>query len=346
MFLMIQRMIGIRVDANEQIASGHVMRCMSVADALFSLGADVIFFTADEYCREMVLKRGHKAVCLYSDWNDKDGELEQITAELGKYHIDVLLVDSYQVTVNYLSNLRNVVKVAYLDDMNAFDYPVDIVINYSIYAEELNYPGNKEYILGMDYVPLRKQFDISDDRLTQSISFRKLNKQILVMTGASDPYHMADKVIRGILDASELNDYGIVVIKGKFWDGSFTLDDDFSDRIRILENVENMSDVMLGCSLAVSAGGSTLYELCACCVPTVTVSCADNQLGNVNGFAKRGIMEYAGDAWDDDIGTRVSRLLVQYHLDNDRMRSIREKMRGIGCGKGAERLARKLCGYV
>lgn len=138
-------MITIRVDANEYIASGHVMRCLSISDALFSLGEDVVFITADDNAKQIIDKRGFDAIVLNSDWNDKEGELDQLTSEIEQLAPDLLLIDSYQVTERYLTELHRKVKTAYIDDLNAFDYPVDIVINYSIYAEDLNYPKNKTW---------------------------------------------------------------------------------------------------------------------------------------------------------------------------------------------------------
>ncbi len=144
-------MIAIRVDANEIIASGHLMRCLSIADALFSLGEEIIFYTSDEFAEQTITKRGFKAIRLHYAWNDKESELDQLSKELEKTCPRLLLIDSYQVTKQYLKSLRQSVKLAYIDDLNAFDYPVDIVINYSIYAEDLDYPQNKVYLLGIQY---------------------------------------------------------------------------------------------------------------------------------------------------------------------------------------------------
>ena len=51
-------MVGIRVDANEYIASGHIMRCLSIADALLELGEDVVFFTSDDSASDLIKKVG------------------------------------------------------------------------------------------------------------------------------------------------------------------------------------------------------------------------------------------------------------------------------------------------
>ena len=117
----------------------------------FFVGKEVIFYTSDEFAEQTITKRGFKAIRLHYAWNDKESELDQLSRELEKTCPHLLLIDSYQVTEQYLKSLRQIVKLAYIDDLNAFDYPVDIVINYSIYAEDLDYPQNKVYLLGIQY---------------------------------------------------------------------------------------------------------------------------------------------------------------------------------------------------
>lgn len=342
-------MVGIRVDANEYIASGHVMRCLSIADAIVELGEDVIFFTSDDSAEDLIKNRGFKVVLIPGKWDHKDEELDDFIRELDIYKPRVLLVDSYQVTENYLRRLHEVVRVAYIDDLNAFNYPVDIVINYSIYAEDIDYPKNKEYLLGTEYAPLRGQFDLSDESLDNALKRRHEIKQILVTTGASDPYHAAEKIISRVLDESKLQDYKIVVVKGKYWNNFKieAINADQFNRVEILENVENMAELMLNSTMAIAAGGSTLYELCACCVPTVTFSFADNQLGNVKGFEKRKIMYYAGDIRDSD---RCYSVITDRLIELDENNSIYEKtvdiMRKTGCKAGAMRIAESLCQHV
>lgn len=335
-------MVGIRVDANEYIASGHIMRCLSIADALLELGEDVVFFTSDDSAADLIKKRGFKAVLIPSKWDHKDEEIEDLIRKLDVYKPRIMLVDSYQVTENYLRRLHEVVRVAYIDDLNSFDYPVDIVINYSIYAEDIDYPKNKVYLLGIEYAPLRKQFDLSDKLIDKTIERRRESKQILVTTGASDPYHVAEKIISGILNEPKLRDYRIAVVKGRYWDkfGKDSIKADQLNRVDSFENVENMAELMLNSSMAVSAGGSTLYELCACLVPTVTFSCADNQLGNVKCFAERRIMYYVGDArTSDDYHNKIINRLTELSENRSIYEKSIEKMKEMHCAGGAIRIA-------
>ena len=65
--------------------------------------------------------------------------------------------------------------------------------------------------------------------------------------------------------------------------------------VELMIDVKNMKELMCGCDLAVSAAGSTLYELCVCSVPTITYVIADNQLQASKAFDRKGIMVNIGD---------------------------------------------------
>ncbi len=342
-------MIGIRVDANKHIATGHLMRCLSIADAFFSLHKEVVFFTSDDLAEEMIANYGFSVIRLKTEWNAKESELEQFEAELNHYPLDFLLIDSYQITVKYLKSLKKIVKIVYLDDLNTFDYPVDVVVNYSIYAEEISYPKGKRYLLGTQYTPLRQQFYISDEKLEGFMADRRFNKQIMITTGASDPYRIAINVVKEIMKEDRLRDYKIVVVRGRFWDVSaqdiYKCVNEKKGRgyVVVLENVENMAEIMLESTFAVSAGGSTLYELSACCVPTVTFSYVDNQLQNVESFCRKGIMEYVGDARvQSDICRLIVDKLILYVENEGVVREAESKMKGLQCRYGAINLAKEL----
>ena len=72
-------------------------------------------------------------------------------------------------------------------------------------------------------------------------------------------------------------------------------------RIVLHEQVSDMAALMSTCDLAFSAGGTTLYELCAVGVPSVSFSMADNQLPGVKAFDDANLIPWAGDIRDNEI---------------------------------------------
>lgn len=91
--------------------------------------------------------------------------------------------------------------------------------------------------------------------------------------------------------------------------------------------------------MAVSAGGITLYELCAVGTPAISYSFADNQLRNVEKFDEDGMISYAGDLRKDPVAERVAGYL-DYYGQNQKLRQERSlRMQELVDGQGARRIA-------
>ena len=91
--------------------------------------------------------------------------------------------------------------------------------------------------------------------------------------------------------------------------------------------------------VAISAGGSTLYELSSMGVPTITYSFVDNQIPNVRTFDNDELMPCAGDVRGGNVPKRVAQLLEK--LDSYEFRSgVTRKLQNVVDGKGADRLAK------
>ena len=79
----------IRVDANKVIATGHVMRCISIAIELKEQGSHVIFIVADADSENLIKSKGFDTLCLNSIWNQLDLEIEKMVEVIQKYKIDI-----------------------------------------------------------------------------------------------------------------------------------------------------------------------------------------------------------------------------------------------------------------
>ena len=101
-----------------------------------------------------------------------------------------------------------------------------------------------------------------------------------------------------------------------------------------------MAGIMKKCDFAVSAGGTTIYELCAIGVPTVVFSMADSQVDFVKSFQKAGAVRYAGDARKDQ---RLVQKIVTWGTASIESQGFRRRMsdkaREIIDGKGTEKIA-------
>lgn len=331
--------IGIRADGNSEIGTGHIMRCMSIASQVKKLGHEPVFLLADNRIEEMVVKGGFKTVILNTDWEQLEGELLALESAIRELNIAVLLIDTYFVTDKYLRAVRSFVKTAYIDDLFLFDYSVDVLFNYSSYADTYEYDRHEgtRYCLGTEYAPLREQFQglsIDEDRRENSI---------LVLSGGTDPHNMGVLLPKALLEEPELSNYRIVVVRGAFAPSESLVT---SDRVTYLSRVENMAELMCKVEMCISAGGTTLYELCACAVPTVTYSFVDNQLDNVNAFKRLGVMHYAGDLRNDKLKVINNLVSETIKIKNEPKAEVKRRLHALVDGEGARRMAEVLVEYI
>lgn len=330
----------IRTDMNHTIATGHVMRCLSIADAARDLGEKVTFLLADSQATEYIVDRGYEAIVLETKWDDMEAELPVLLEIIKQRNIKSILIDSYQVTETYLNSLSEHVRTAYLDDLNAFVYPVDMLICYANYWRKFGYEekySNTKLLLGTDYIPLRKAFS--------NMGKKQINERIenvLLLSGGSDRYHVLDCILEKIKenDLKEIN-----VICGRYYEGYEELVEKYKEygHIFIYWAVADIETHMQEADVAVSAGGTTLYELCACGTPTISYTFADNQLDNVRQFQEDEIINYAGDVRDlgIPIAENISRCIDKLQ-DFEKRKKLSCKMQQMVDGKGAKRIAEQL----
>lgn len=336
-------MILFRADGNPQVGSGHIMRCLSLADAFRDMGQAVIFVTADDSFQAIIQKRGYECVVLHTKYDAMEDELSVLIPLLQKLRPSCILLDSYFVTPGYMAAVRNEVPLAYIDDLNAFDYPVDLVVNYTLYGDKLAYPQNKRYLLGPQYAPLRKEF--------QNVPARRTAEQVrnvLLSTGGADFEHVALKCVQYLREQFEEGIIYHVVLGAMNQDVAEI--ERLADRcahIVLHRNVSNMRFLMLQCDAAISAGGTTLFELCSCGVPTVTYVLADNQIMNVTSFEETGLMLNAGDIRENGRFAKVifGRLEVLTR-DWALRKRMAERMRLQVDGNGAKRLSKAIQEFI
>lgn len=378
-------MVVIRADANSKIGMGHVMRCLSVADALLKRGEEVLFVTADDTPVPLLTKKGIPYRVLHTDYADMEAELPKLWNALSELpqgpgvpeaalpqKNTSILVDSYYVTEKYLAALKKRITTIYMDDIYAFSYPVDMLINYNIYGEEMGYEKDAAFadtklLLGANYVPLREEFSAgagyaqsrkelsaetenvtpAEDKLHQTAEQgRTADGGILITTGGSDSFNLAGQLLMEAMkyDALKTKEYHVVSGSLNPHIGELQALAQKHENIHIHCNVTNMAELMAESKVALSAGGSTLYELCAMGVPVIAFSFAENQERLVQTFVKRGIAQYGGNYRTD--GNKMIQNTIaglETLLEDKNLRSeYRKKALQLVDGRGAERIAEAL----
>lgn len=338
-----------RADGNEQIGAGHVMRCLALACAGKELGCECLFVMAGDSFKNVVESFGVEYVILESNYTRLNDELPKISHVLVEWHPDVTIVDSYFVNNEYFKALSNYSKIVYIDDYLQNAFVVDGIINYNALGNLDNYIKlyNRNdvklpfFLLGPEYAPLRKEFqDIN------VIYDSKVVHNVLFSAGGADPERIALKFVKELVKMEEsVCSYTFHIVLGSFEPDKKEIKSITSMKnwIVIHENVSKMSELMLRSQIAISAAGSTLYELCACGVPTITYVLEDNQMLGAKSLTDEGIMIYAGDYrikenFFEDLIVSVLDLANSFERRSHLSRKAKEKIDG----NGAQRLIKKI----
>ena len=351
-------MLIIRADGNAKIGAGHLMRCLTIARAVMGRGeSEVLFLCADEDSAGMVRAHGLRAEVLHTDYRDMESELwahhgHGLGKRTRRKRADVrnmwdpwikdshncILVDSYYVTDSYLEGLGRYGRVYLLDDMQSQAHSADGIINYNLFADRAVYDRlyegrTVELYLGGNYVPLRQQFQDVDYQVQDIV------KEVLLTTGGGD----VENIVGKILDAVYREDIIFHVLVGRFSPHfeSWRKRAEQAPNLRIHFDVQNMAELMARCDLAVTAGGSTVYELAAVGVPFICFSYAENQEALAEYMGRENAAAGAG-AWHRDAVSTLERIRGSFDnlcRDAALRRQYSETARSLIDGQGAERIA-------
>lgn len=342
-----------RADGNAVTGVGHLMRCLTIADELNKLpesAGQIIFLCADASSGKLAADRGYETIVLQTDYRNMEEELPKLSRLFDEGDA-VILVDSYHVTESYLKQVTKYGRVFLLDDMGQKAWPVDGVINYNAFAQaewyeqlyrehvESRSPGSAgqtDRYIGSAYVPIRPQF------LNVPYTVRGQVQEVLITTGGGDSENIAAEILKTIRNPKW--NYHVVVgrfnkhfEKWKQWEQDFP-------QIHVHHDVQDMASLMKQCDLAVTAGGTTIYELAAIGVPFLCFSYAENQEALAEYIGREQIAGYCGAYHHDRRHVlTVMRDLAQKAADSYELRiRMYEAEKKMIDGHGAERIARVL----
>ena len=343
----------IRADGNSVIGMGHVMRCLSIADAMKQQGVEPVFVTACGECIPMIERRGFQTRLLTTDYRDMLSELPQLAQILAEENCEikkhVILVDSYQVSEAYFRELHKLARTACLEDMGQ-PYPVDVLINYNIYGEKLapyyeaggmNKP--QQILLGTAYMPLRQEF-LED----VTYMLREKVTDVMITTGGSDPFFAAKAFADAFLTDKTLQKENIRyhIISGPFNSHAADLKELYAgnENVVIHEKVTSMKEIMRQCDAVLTATGSTIYEVSALGVPMLVFYFAENQRQGAEELEKKTCVINCGDfsKATENVVERAVATLTRCTQEKSYRELLNQEEKKLVDGKGACRIAKAI----
>ena len=278
----------IRADASTRMGTGHVMRCIALGQAWQDAGGNVSFVSCcdSDGIKKRIREEGFTLVELPDAYPRSEEDLSTTLELATQSGATWVVVDGYHFDLAYQQAVRQAgLKLLYVDDYNHLqEYDADILLNQNIGAEEFEYCCNPECrsLLGLRYVMLRREFR----SLGSKEECEGAVKHVLVTMGGSDPDNATLQVIKAFLrlDVESLLIRVVVGTSNLHLESLRNAIKGQSMQIELLTAVNDMSTLMQWADFAISAAGSTCWELASVGIPFATVILAENQQGIANGL--------------------------------------------------------------
>ena len=365
--------IAFRTDASLQIGTGHVMRCLTLADAMQAAGAQCHFI-----CREhpgnliaQIRQRGFAVSVLpaatkahitdeqavethsnYAAWLGAEWATDaaQTKADVGAAEVDWLIVDHYALDARWEQTLRTLCrKLMVIDDLADRPHDCDLLLDQNLGRDVGDYsqlvPEGCTVLAGPQYALLRPEFAaLRDDSLSRRATPQF--KHLLITMGGVDQADATGTVLEALQDCPVPADMRITVVMGLHapWLGRVQLlAKQMSQTTEVKVNVNNMAQLMAESDLAIGAAGSTSWERCCLGLPTIIGVQAANQQLIANA------LELSGAAKAFSISTTVQpiiELIAKVLSEKSNLQKMSVSAAGITDGNGVGRVVAHIMALV
>lgn len=296
------RSLVLRADASTEGGTGHMMRTLALTQAWLDGGGRATWLVADAppSLLERIEREGVEIVRLAPSAGSVE-DAGRLRESLLRDTTAVGVVDGAQFGSAYIEALGDArLRVLVIDDKaDRPAFPVGFVLNQNAHADRAAYPtdGTCRFLLGTRYVLLRREFVTPPPPRTTPALVRHL----LVTFGGADPTGMTARTLsalrrlperlRGTIDV-------LVIVGAANADGprleAAVADPDLGYRAVLEQAVDDMPARMAWADLAITSGGSTVWELARTGCPSLVVETVPVERLLVSGLARVGLFGHLG----------------------------------------------------
>lgn len=334
----------IGAECGVRIGTGHVMRCLALAQSWKRSGGSVTFLVPEG--SPGIEQRISAEGFLLETW-DQHQFAEAAVNCAQHLKPQVVVLDGYNFGVREQSTLSHAgIAVMAVDDYgHSPEYPVRWILNQNAGAREETYVRrgkDTSLLLGTAYALLRDEFS---PWIGWGRSIPGKAKKLLVTIGGSDPDNLSMAILESIATLGDA-DLQVVVVAGSSNPHLQSLEEATRRlplQIRIVQNALDIPSLMAWADIAISGAGGTSYELCYMGLPSMLFVIAENQSRVAEQLAKMSVAECAGRACDFD-HTKFAKNLQLLIDSPDQRQAMSNRARGLVDCLGAERVRGALMG--
>jgi UDP-2,4-diacetamido-2,4,6-trideoxy-beta-L-altropyranose hydrolase len=337
-----------RADASYLRGSGHVMRCLTLADALRekNIQSGFICRVEEGHLIRQITDAGFGVLSLPEFVRHWEEELPYCAAYLQSSDHPSLIVDHYDLDARWQKSLQPLVdQMIIIDDLANRPHVADILIDQNPFSPQKNYqklvPPACEILQGPAYALLRPQFKQSK---IMSLARRQYDrpKKILISMGGANLGDVTERILQTLHHCSLPDGCEILVVLGsqtQSADRVKSLAVGLRCTVRVLHDVQSMAELMAEADLAIGAAGVTALERCCMGLPSLLVALADNQVPGGIALNEIGAARLLGSV--EDIEKNLPEAL-QLLFQPEQLQQMSQKSFDLVDGEGISRVIEKI----
>jgi len=300
----------IRADASITIGSGHVMRCLTIANQLKRLKHNVLFWMEHlpGNMIDFVIDQGYPVIS------------ESTSA-------DILIVDHYQLDMNWEQSMRsNFKRIVVIDDLANKQHDCDVLLDQNVvphYEQRYDQLVSSHCVklLGPKYLIIRDEFI---EERTRLIDRTGEVKRLLVFMGGSDPTNETMKVLIALQQTSASFDHIDVVVGSSNANRSQIEQICNKQQYAYHCQIDYMAHLMAEADFSIGAGGATTWERCYVGLPSSSTIVARNQMESTQTAEQLGAIINLG--WHEMVTSEIyKRLLDSLPSKRNEIKEISEQ---------------------
>lgn len=317
----------IRVDASAEIGTGHVMRCLLLADRLKDYDATIRFVSRHmlDNLQKTIIDHGHEFIHLqkisatayqgdldHSHWlgTSQSEDMEATKSVCSDSEWDWIVVDNYALDYRWESCFKNDSKILVIDDIADRRHDCDMLLDQNFHSEmRKRYSSlvneSCNLLLGPNYALLRDEFRTA--RHEVRIKSGSV-ENIMVFFGGIDKKNYTGRTINILRDTLDGNINVEVVIGANHGHRAEIEKICNENAYRLHIQIDNIAEIILRTDLSIGAGGTSVWERCCLGVPCICFPIANNQMEQLKSAALHGLI-----LLPDDNNDFESSLITQLH---------------------------------
>lgn len=358
--------IAFRVDASLSIGSGHVVRCLTLADALRKKGAHCVFITKAHPGNliELIKSRsfdvfiiptgpdsGEEYIQNEKFWlggTQRDDAIKSIDlCKSNNFTPDAMITDHYSLDDSWEKIFQShfpEAKIIVIDDLCNRKHECYLLIDSTLERQSVEYKPfvSSECILlmGTDYALLREDF-----AQLRSLAYEKRKniaspRKVLITMGGVDINNITGALLKRISNNIDTQIDLITVVLGvscPHKDEIIRIAKECKFNVEVLININNMPQVMLENDIAIGALGSTTWERAVLGLPTINLAIAENQLVIVEKLIDKGFIVFSDTDFSEED------LSCAWHKLQDEYQELVARSFALCDGAGLQRVVTSLC---